>query len=156
MGKYVTLLALQLAATCLNCMHPSMLTLSSSSNRKPIIEHCRQTLWTMANVTPKPHATSPSTYIPTFTVLYFAAASSYTARSSEELPAPVPLAKLFPTLESRYPGITAKVLKSCAVTVNLEYVDIEEDSEPKPDNVSKRFLIKPGDEVGIIPPVSSG
>lgn len=92
----------------------------------------------------------------TFTVLYFATASSYTTVSSEELPAPLPLEKLFPTLELRYPGITAKVLKSCAVTVNLEYVDIENDSESKSGAVTERRIIKPGDEVGIIPPVSSG
>jgi len=40
--------------------------------------------------------------------------------------------------------------------VNLEYVDIEEDSESKSDVTSEGNLIKPGDEVGIIPPVSSG
>ena len=92
----------------------------------------------------------------TFTVLYFAAASSYTTVSSEELPAPLPLEKLFPTLELRYPGITARVLRSCAVTVNLEYVDIENDLESKSEAITERKMIKPGDEVGIIPPVSSG
>lgn len=97
-----------------------------------------------------------STSTPTFTVLYFATASSYTAVSSEELPAPLPLKKLFPTLELRYPGITTKVLKSCAVTVNLEYVDIESDSESKSVANTESKIINPGDEVGIIPPVSSG
>lgn len=101
-----------------------------------------------------PNSPSPSTS--TFKILYFATASSYTTVSSEELPAPLPLAKLFPTLESRYPGITAKVLKSCAVTVNLEYVDIDDDSESKPDASTEHRVIKSGDEVGIIPPVSSG
>lgn len=97
-----------------------------------------------------------STSTTTFTVLYFATASSYTAVSSEELPAPLPLEKLFPTLELRYPGITTKVLKSCAVTVNLEYVDIESDSESKSVANTECKIINPGDEVGIIPPVSSG
>jgi len=100
----------------------------------------------------------------TFTILYFAAASSYTNLSSEALHAPLALNQLFPTLESRYPGITAKVLKSCAVTVNLEYIDIEEDSLSKgrkleaedSGSFSNGFIIRPGDEVGIIPPVSSG
>jgi molybdopterin synthase sulfur carrier subunit len=114
----------------------------------------------MTSVTPNPNATSPSpstsTSTSTFTVLYFASASTFTTLSHEELPAPLPLAKLFPTLESRHPGITTKVLKSCAVTVNLEYVDHEEDLESKSDDGSKEFLIQPGDEVGIIPPVSSG
>ena len=89
----------------------------------------------------------PST--PTFTILYFAAASSYTGRESEQLPAPLQLSQLFQTLEARYDGISAKVLKGCAITVNLEYVDIPAEHE---DDI----LIKAGDEVGIIPPVSSG
>jgi len=98
----------------------------------------------------------------TFTILYFAAASSYTNLSSEHLPAPLSLRQLFPTLESLYPGITAKVLKSCAVTVNLEYIDVEEDTTSPPgegqdSNTSPSgFVIQAGDEVGIIPPVSSG
>jgi molybdopterin converting factor small subunit len=110
----------------------------------------------MEGPTMNTNATCPSTSTPTFTILYFATASSYTTVSSEELPAPLPLVKLFPTLESRYPGITIKVLKSCAVTVNLEYVDMDDSSESKSDTTSEEFLIKPGDEVGIIPPVSSG
>ncbi len=95
---------------------------------------------------------------PTFTVLYFAAASTYTSKSSERLPAPLPLRSLFSTLESRYPGITAKVLKSCAVTINLEYMDVDLDSNAS-HGVSendKGTIIQDGDEVGIIPPVSSG
>ena len=52
----------------------------------------------------------------------------------------------FNELEKKYPGIKEKVLDSCAVTVNLEYVDLEENTA----------VIKDGDEVGIIPPVSSG
>jgi molybdopterin converting factor small subunit len=86
---------------------------------------------------------------PTFTILYFAAASSYTGIESEKLPAPLQLSKLFGTLEARYDGISAKVLKGCAVTINLEYVDLPGDGD---DDV----LIKEGDEVGVIPPVSSG
>lgn len=99
---------------------------------------------------------------PTFTILYFAAASSYTDKSSEHIPAPLPLRLLFSTLESRYPGITAKVLKSCAVTVNLEYVDTDHDStgnlaaDAKESEIEGSFMILAGDEVGIIPPVSSG
>ena len=59
-----------------------------------------------------------------------------------------------------------KVLGSCAVTVNLEYVDIEEDGKEEGGNEEeekeegkkrkKGLVIKEGDEVGIIPPVSSG
>jgi molybdopterin synthase sulfur carrier subunit len=98
---------------------------------------------------------------PKFTILYFAAASSFTNKTSELLPAPLPVQTLFSTLESRYPGITAKVLKSCAVTVNLEYVDLDLDSSANLawDGASKNeggAVIQAGDEVGIIPPVSSG
>ena len=110
----------------------------------------------MAKATRKTDAASSPTSTATFTILYFATASSYTAISSEHLPAPLPLAGLFPALESRYPGFTEKVLKSCAVTVNLEYVDIEEQPDSKSETGSHGLLIKPGDEVGIIPPVSSG
>lgn len=85
----------------------------------------------------------------TFTILYFAAASSYTGLESEKLPAPLPLSKLFETVEARYNGITAQVLKGCAVTVNLDYVDVPTEGE-------EDVLIRVGDEVGIIPPVSSG
>lgn len=70
-------------------------------------------------------------------------------RDSESLPAPLPLGKLFSELESRYPGVQAKILDSCLVTVNLDYVDVPEDGEDG-------ALIQEGDEVAIIPPVSSG
>lgn len=56
--------------------------------------------------------------------------------------------ELFDLLESRYGGIRAKVLDSCALTINLEYVDLEEESG--------QVMIQAGDEVAIIPPVSSG
>lgn len=90
-----------------------------------------------------------------FSILYFAAAASFTGKSSEHLPAPVATTQLFTELEGLYPGISKKVLESCAVTVNLEYVDIESDgvAELPPDSIK---VIKEGDEVAIIPPVSSG
>lgn len=84
-----------------------------------------------------------------FTILYFASASSFTHKQHEHLPAPLPLNELFMTLEDRYAGIKEKVLSSCAVTVNLDYVDVEEGGVSGP-------VIKEGDEVAIIPPVSSG
>jgi molybdopterin converting factor small subunit len=82
-----------------------------------------------------------------FNLLYFAASSSYTKKSSEYLQAPLRAAELFDTLEKMYPGMTEKVLDSCAVTLNLEYIDIDE---------SSHITFKEGDEVAIIPPVSSG
>ena len=57
------------------------------------------------------------------------------------------LSDLFSELEKQYPGIKAKVLDSSAVTINLEYIDLEDAAD---------ITIKQGDEVGIIPPVSSG
>lgn len=57
----------------------------------------------------------------------------------------MPLAQLFPNLEKRFRGISQKVLQGCAVSVNLEYVDVDEE-----------MTIQAGDEVGIIPPVSGG
>lgn len=86
-----------------------------------------------------------------FSILYFAAASSFTGKTIECLPAPVRARDLFAVLDHRYPGIKEKVLSSCAVTVNLEYVDIGEDDAEDIDKV-----IVEGAEVAIIPPVSSG
>jgi molybdopterin synthase sulfur carrier subunit len=85
-----------------------------------------------------------------FTLLYFAAASTYTAKATEHLPAPLEASNLFVKLEQLYPGIQEKVLSSCAVTVNLEYVDLDD------DETRRGLIIKEGDEVAIIPPVSSG
>lgn len=87
-----------------------------------------------------------------FTILYFASASSYTSKDSEVLPAPLHLSKLFATLEDKYAGIVDKVLESCLVTVNLEYVDMPDDATVNESEV----IINEGDEVAIIPPVSSG
>lgn len=82
-----------------------------------------------------------------FIIHYFATASQFTSKNTERLPAPLPLSELFPLLEERYPGIREKVLGSCGVSLESEYVDIQEDADK---------VIKAGDEVAIIPPVSSG
>jgi len=89
-----------------------------------------------------------------FKILYFATASSYTKKESELLPAPLPLGKLFETLEERYNGITERVLDSCLVAVNLEYVDMP--SAADGEDRKSEVVIKEGDEVALIPPVSSG
>jgi molybdopterin converting factor small subunit len=89
----------------------------------------------------------------TFQIHYFAAASSYTQRETESLPAPTPLSRLFPILEEKYPGIREKVLSSCSVALGGEYVDLDLDSG---EGEGKDTVIAPGDEVAIIPPVSSG
>lgn len=96
-------------------------------------------------------ATSANPVPAHFTILYFASASSHTTKDSEQLQAPLPLSKLFETLEDKYNGIRAKVLESCLVTINLEYVDV-----PDSAAAGTEIIINGGDEVAIIPPVSSG
>lgn len=86
-----------------------------------------------------------------FNVLYFASAGSFTAKEFESFPSPLPISKLFDTLETRHTGIKAKILDSSLVTVNLNYVDMPENTEDP-----SQLVIKDGDEVAIIPPVSSG
>jgi molybdopterin synthase sulfur carrier subunit len=87
-----------------------------------------------------------------FTLLYFAAATSYTKQQHEFLPAPLPVGQLYERLEKRYPGIKEKVLDTSALTVNLEYVDLEAEL----GQGEKGLVVQAGDEVAIIPPVSSG
>jgi len=90
-----------------------------------------------------------------FNVLYFASASSFTGKEYEALPAPLSVDNLFDVLEEKHSGIKDKILSSCLVTVNLDYIDIPSSSGS--DDVSnKRVVIEEGDEVAIIPPVSSG
>jgi molybdopterin converting factor small subunit len=86
-----------------------------------------------------------------FQLLYFASAASYTAKDFETLEAPLPLSTLFNHLEKYYVGIKQKILDSCLVTINLEYVDI-----PDCEKGDREIVIEAGDEVAIIPPVSSG
>lgn len=87
-----------------------------------------------------------------FRLLYFASAASFTHKPSDTFPAPLPITELFGVLEKQYAGMTKAVLDSCAVTVNLEYVDVEEEGGKEKAGV----VIQEGDEVAIIPPVSSG
>lgn len=90
----------------------------------------------------------------TFTIHYFAAASTHASKNTESLPAPLPLTDLFSELDRRYPGIRDSVLVSCAVSVNGEYVDLNENENEGGEG--GLGVIQAGDEVAIIPPVSSG
>ncbi len=87
-----------------------------------------------------------------FTLLYFAASTSYTQKEHDFLPAPLLLSLLNDKLEEKYPGINEKILASSALTVNLDYVDVEEEKAKG----EQCLTIQAGDEVAIIPPVSSG
>ncbi|KAL1843733.1 hypothetical protein VTJ49DRAFT_114 [Mycothermus thermophilus] len=71
-----------------------------------------------------------------FNILYFASAGQYTSKSVEVLPAPLPLRDLFAELERRYNGIRASADEEAAE--------------------GEGVVIQEGDEVAIIPPVSSG
>ncbi|KAF1809076.1 hypothetical protein P152DRAFT_175480 [Eremomyces bilateralis CBS 781.70] len=82
-----------------------------------------------------------------FKILYFASATSFTNKSEEYLDAPLNSRELFDVLDQMYPGMKASVLDSSAVTRNLEYLDLEDDDPT---------IFQAGDEVAIIPPVSSG
>lgn len=111
---------------------------------------------------------NPTTESGTCTLLMFAAASAYTDAESLTLPAPTTLGAIFHALEARFPGFLAKILGSAAVTLNLEYVDVvfpevqgEQAEEERWHRWQKELEgwsveVRVGDEVGIIPPVSSG
>lgn len=97
-----------------------------------------------------------------FNVLYFASAVSFTGLEHDSFPAPLELGRLFDVLEERHSGIKDRVLTSCLVTVNLEYVDVPaaaaegEGEGTTSSTATTPLMIKEGDEVAIIPPVSSG
>lgn len=84
-------------------------------------------------------------------ILYFASASTYTGKQAESLPAPTSVAGLFTLLEQKYPGIKEKVLGSCSLAVGGEYVEFDLESGEGGEK-----MIESGDEVAVIPPVSSG
>lgn len=91
-----------------------------------------------------------------FNLLYFASASTYTKKASEYFSAPLEATKLFDVLEEKYPGMKKKVLSSCLLTINLEYVDVEEGDDDENEPAKAARIIQEGNEVAIIPPVSSG
>lgn len=90
-----------------------------------------------------------------FTVLYFATASSYVGKppgGHDHLEGPLLASKLFDVLDERYPGMKEKVLSSCLLNIDNEYVDLEEEATKAGEGV----VISEGSTVAIIPPVSAG
>ena len=93
---------------------------------------------------------STSQQPPEITVLYFAAASTATGLTVERVPLPsnepLPLTSLTDLLVSRHPKTNLdKVLASSQWSVDEEMVD-----EPE------KMLLKGGEEVAVICPVSGG
>ena len=120
---------------------------------QPTNFNCRRTLEGQENGDKQPGYTFVSwAYNQGFKVLYFASARDATGLSSESISIPetcesksLSIADLFELLELRHPKLKQKkILASVAVAVNLEYVEIEEG------------MVRAGDEVAIIPPVSGG
>lgn len=91
---------------------------------------------------------TPTTQV-TITILYFAAASTATGKTTEQIPIPssgLPLSSLSSHLASRYPNTGLdKVLQTSQWSVNEEMVD-------DPASVT----LTGGEEVAVIPPVSGG
>ncbi|KAH9481436.1 Molybdopterin synthase sulfur carrier subunit [Psilocybe cubensis] len=90
-----------------------------------------------------------SDHAKTITVLYFAAASTATGITSEEVPIPesgLKLLGLTELLVSRHPNVGLKeIIDASQWSVDLEMVDDPE-----------TILLKGGEEVAVICPVSGG
>ncbi|QIW99498.1 hypothetical protein AMS68_005016 [Peltaster fructicola] len=90
-----------------------------------------------------------------FTVLYFASASSYAKKPSgghDFLRAPILATSLFDALETLYPGMKEKVLSSCLLNIDDEYIDLDEEAQKG----EQGMMIQAGSIVVIVPPVSAG
>lgn len=93
----------------------------------------------------------------TFTLLLFASAQTYCSNTeSLRWSAPTTLRQVCNDLEEKFPGFGEKVLRASGVTVNLDYVDFEYDRDVLGEGEGGQYVVQPGDEIGIIPPVSSG
>ncbi|OAP56288.1 hypothetical protein AYL99_09467 [Fonsecaea erecta] len=124
----------------------------------------------MSSIIPTPTPTSTNPAKGTCTVLLFASASTFAGGvETVRIPVPTTLRGVFAALEARFPGMRDKVVGSAAVTVNLEYVDFDfeallvddkatthQEEGPGGGGEGLDLVIRDGDEVGIIPPVSSG
>ncbi|RIB20937.1 hypothetical protein C2G38_2244248 [Gigaspora rosea] len=85
-----------------------------------------------------------------FTILYFASARDAVNISSEIISFPstsssLSLQDLTNLLKNRHENL-GKVLENSMFAINMQYVDKDDES----------IMVKPGDEVAIIPPVSGG
>jgi len=84
-----------------------------------------------------------------FTILYYASARDATNVSSEKIPLPsqstfMSLKDLTILLKERHKKL-APILDTSIYAINMEYVECDE-----------TILVKEGDEVAVIPPVSGG
>lgn len=91
-----------------------------------------------------------------FRVLYFAAAATFTGRDWDDIKIPVRLHDLPGVLEKAHPGFREAILTSCAITLNLEYVDLSDFNTDEARENPSDTIIQSGDEIAVIPPVSSG
>ena len=85
-----------------------------------------------------------------FTLLYWGPATSFTGKGRDYIKGPLKVTELFNVIERMYPGMKHNQLDSCAVSVNGEYADLN------PVEGEETLMLKEGDEVAIIPPVSAG
>ncbi|CAG8593447.1 2406_t:CDS:2 [Funneliformis caledonium] len=84
-----------------------------------------------------------------FTILYYATARDATKMSSEKIPLPsqspfMSLKDLTMLLKERHKKL-APILEYSLYAINMEYVENDQ-----------AILVKEGDEVAVIPPVSGG
>ncbi|KAI7882633.1 MoaD/ThiS [Lichtheimia hyalospora FSU 10163] len=84
-------------------------------------------------------------------VLYFAGAHDITQIKTEEIAIPPQstwtLDNLITQLVSKYGDELAKLFEQCMFAVNMEAIDKEN---------TRHVILKSGDEIAIIPPVSGG
>lgn len=77
-----------------------------------------------------------------------------TTKGSPRKPSGLSVAELFAWISLTYGESAAGLLASCAVSINMEYLEDEEAGNA--GEPSRAEVIHVGDEVALIPPVSSG
>ncbi|ONH66597.1 Molybdopterin synthase sulfur carrier subunit [Cyberlindnera fabianii] len=81
-------------------------------------------------------------------VRYYGPSADFTTKTEEKLTSIKTISALVQHFETEYSvNFADYVRNNCGICVNLEYIDLNEDSE---------MTLSEEDEVAIIPPVSSG